>query len=307
MSHRFFTLDVFTDTALAGNPLAVVLDADDLSDARMQAIAGEFNLSETVFLHRPDKKAHSARARIFTPTRELPFAGHPTIGAGVLLAHLKFGDGMEDGGRECDAMFIIEETIGIVRVGVRLTPGKAPFAVFDLPKLPEETGRVPPVGDLAHGIGLVASDIGFDNHKPMRASAGVPFVFVPVKDREALSRCRSNRIFWDTVFRGEDHGAMYIYCRDTDDENHAFRARMFAPAIGLAEDPATGAAAAAFACVVERFEPLGDGVHQLWIEQGQDMGRPSLLSLEVEFAGGALANARIGGNAVILQDGTIRV
>ena len=303
MSHEFFTLDVFTDTALAGNPLAVVMEADDLSDERMQAIAAEFNLSETIFLCRPESEAHSAKVRIFTPIRELPFAGHPTVGAAVLLAHLKYGEGE----KERDAMIVIEETIGVVRAGVRLPPDGAPFAVFDLPRLPEEEGRAPSVGDLAHGIGLVASDIGFDNHKPVRASAGVPFVFVPVRDREALSRCRSNRIFWDTVFRDQEHGAMYIYCRDSEDENHAFRARMFAPGVGIAEDPATGAAAAAFACVVARFEPLGDGAHRLWIEQGYEMGRPSLISLEVELSGGALANARIGGHAVILQKGRIDV
>lgn len=303
MSHDFYTLDVFTERALTGNPLAVVMEADDLSDEQMQAIAAEFNLSETIFLCRPRSEAHSVKVRIFTPVCELPFAGHPTVGAAVLLAHLQYGKGEE----ERDAMILIEEKIGVVRVGVRLLPDGSSFAVFDLPRLPEEEGKVPPVADLAHGIGLVASDIGFDNHKPVHASAGMPFVFVPVKDREALSRCRSNRIFWDSVFRDQDHGAMYLYCRDSEDANHAFRARMFAPSLGVAEDPATGAAAAAFACVVARFEPLGDGEHSLWIEQGYEMGRPSQIQLEVEIAGGALANARIGGHAVLVQQGRIDI
>lgn len=303
MSHDFYTLDVFTERALTGNPLAVVMEADDLSDEQMQAIAAEFNLSETIFLCRPRSEAHSVKIRIFTPVCELPFAGHPTVGAAVLLAHLQYGKGEE----ERDAMILIEEKIGVVRAGVRLLPDGSSFAVFDLPRLPEEEGKVPPVADLAHGIGLVASDIGFDNHKPVRASAGMPFVFVPVKDREALSRCRSNRIFWDSVFRDQDHGAMYLYCRDSEDANHAFRARMFAPGLGVAEDPATGAAAAAFACVVARFEPLGDGEHSLWIEQGYEMGRPSQIQLEVEIAGGALANARIGGHAVLVQQGRIDI
>ncbi|MDP2621090.1 MAG: PhzF family phenazine biosynthesis protein [Hyphomicrobiales bacterium] len=305
--HRFFTLDVFTDTPLAGNPLAVVLDADDLDKAAMQAIAREFNLSETVFLLKAAQANHNARARIFTPVRELPFAGHPTVGAAVLLANLKINDGGEGEQSEHDAMVVIEQEIGLVRAGVRLRPGAAPFAVFDAPKLPEEAGTVPSAEDLAHGIGLMPSDVGFDNHKPMRASAGVAYVFLPVKNREALARCQSNRIFWDSIFGDDDHGAVYVYCRDTEDEAHAFRARMFSPGLGLDEDPATGSAAAAFACIVARFEPLGDGTHTLIIEQGYEMGRPSQIMLEVELAGGKLISARIGGHAVIVQEGTIEL
>lgn len=301
MSHRFFTLDVFTQTALAGNPLAVVLDADDLDDARMQKIAAEFNLSETVFLGAPGNAAHNARARIFTPVCEIPFAGHPTVGSAVLLAHLKFGGATE----ERDAMILLEEEIGVVRAGVRLLPDQPPFAVFDVPQLPEVGGDVPALGDLAHGIGLVESDIGFDNHKPLRAGVAVPFVFVPVKDREALGRARSNRIFWEQMFPNEAHGAVYVYCRDTAEEAHDYRARMFAPGFGVTEDPATGAAAAAFSSVLARFEPLGDGEHRIWIEQGYEMGRPSQIMVEMELAGGLLSNARIGGHAVIVQEGTI--
>lgn len=305
MAHRFFTLDVFTETPLSGNPLAVVLDADDLDAAAMQALAREFGLPETVFLLAPDNASHNARARIFTPRRELPFAGHPSIGAAILLASLKCGGGKGADEKERDAMVVIEEEIGLVRAGVKLKPGAAPFAVFDVPKPPEEEGAAPPAEHLAHGIGLMPSDIGFDNHKPVRASAGVPYVFVPVRSREALARCQSNRIFWDTIFGEEDHGAVYVYCRDTEDKAHAFSARMFSPGQGVDEDPATGSAAAAFACIVARFEPLCDGTHRLVIEQGYEMGRPSQIMLEVELARGRLANARIGGHAVIVQEGTI--
>lgn len=305
--HRFYTLDVFTDTPLAGNPLAVVLEADDLHEATMQAIAREFNIPETVFLMQPAQPAHNARTRIFTPVREQPFAGHPNIGAAILLANLKFDDGGDAGASEHDAMVVIEQEIGLVRALVRLKPGVAPFAVFDVPKLPQEAGTAPPAEDLAHGIGLMPSDIGFDNHKPMRASAGVAYVFLPVKNREALARCQSNRIFWDTIFGDDDHGAVYVYCRETEDETHAFRARMFSPGQGLDEYPATGSAAAAFACIAARFEPLGDGTHTLIIEQGYEMGRPSQIMLEAELAGGKLVNARIGGHAVIVQEGTIEL
>lgn len=305
MGHRYFTLDVFTQQPLAGNQLAVVLDADDLGADTMQAIAAEFALPETVFLTAPANKAHNGCARIFTPVRELPFAGHPTVGAAVLLAHLQYaGNGAS--GREQDAMVLLEEEIGLVRAGVRLPPDGPAFAVFDLPKLPADDGKLPPAADLAHAIGVVESDIGFDNHRPMRASAGVAFVFVPVRSREALARSRVNRVFWQDLFADAAGGA-YVYCNEPEGADHAYRARMFAPGMGIVEDPATGAAAAAFAAVVARFDPLGDGEHRLWIEQGYEMGRPSQIMLEVELARGALKNARIGGYAVIVREGELRL
>lgn len=301
MPRRFFTLDVFTSVALAGNPLAVVMDADDLDTAAMQVIAGEFNLSETIFVMKPTASMHNASVRIFTPGKELPFAGHPTVGVAALLAFLKFGD--QPG--EQDAMVLIEEKIGLVRAGVKLVPGKAPYAVFDLPKLPEEAGTAPTKTKLAHALGLMESDLCFDNHQPMQASAGVPFVYVPVRNREALKRCRVNQAYWGQLFAEAGSGAAYVYCRDAQEPGHHFRARMFAPSMGISEDPATGAAAAGFAAVLERFEPLPDGMHQFVIEQGYEMGRPSQISLEVELAGGALKIVRIGGHAVLVQEGTL--
>lgn len=304
MAHRFYTLDVFTQRAFAGNPLAVVLGADDLDDARMQAIAAEFGLSETVFLVAPENAAHNARARIFTPVRELPFAGHPTVGAAVLLAHLRYGEAEDE--TERDAMVMIEEEVGLIRAGVRLITDRASFAVFDVPALPKADDCVPPLDDLVHAVGLVASDIGFDNHRLIGAGLGISFVFVPVHDREALARARLNHVFWQAAFGGTPASAAYLYCRDAEEEGHDFRARMFAPDFGVVEDPATGAAAAAFAAVLARFDPLGDGEHRLWIEQGYEIGRPSQIMLELEMAGGALDAVRIGGHAVIVQEGTIR-
>lgn len=304
MSHRFFTLDVFTKQRLSGNPLAVVLDADDLSAESMLAIAGEFNLSETIFVLTPKNDAHSARVRIFSPARELPFAGHPTVGCAILLANLQ----ARLGSREGDAMVVLEEEIGLVRAGVRVAPNDGPsFAVFDVPRLPQEDGGAPSKEELAHTLGLMPSDLGFDNFRPMRASAGVPFVFVPVRDRGALRRCRVNVAAWDAMFEGDWHGAIFIYCREPENPEHHFRARMMAYSMGIPEDPATGSACAAFAAVLERFEPLQDGLHQFWIEQGYEMGRPSQISLEMDLVGGMLKTVRIGGHAVITQEGTLRL
>src|SRR4029079_7574903 len=156
MRLTFHTLDVFTNQRFGGNPLAVVLDADGLETPRMQTIAREFNLSETVFVSKPQNHAHSARVRIFTPAIEMPFAGHPTVGTAALLAQLKSSEPSGHG----DALLVLEEGIGPVRVGVRLRPGAAPFAEFDAPKLPQESGTLPSTDRLAAAVALIPAEIG---------------------------------------------------------------------------------------------------------------------------------------------------
>ncbi len=292
----FHTLDVFTDKPLTGNPLAVVHGADELSTMEMQAIAREFNLSETVFVLKPDNPVHNARIRIFTPTRELPFAGHPTVGTAVLFAETKFGTAGER-----EAIVVLEETIGPVRCGVRIMPGQATVAEFDVPRIASEAGPAPTREKLAMALGLTASDIGFANHRPSVYTAGVPYTFVPVRDRDALHRCRPAPGVWHGVFGTE--GA-YAYTA-LPGEARSFRARMFDPSAGIAEDPATGSAAAALAGVLARFESLADGLHDIPIEQGVEMGRPSRVKLEVEMRAGRIAGSRIGGPAVVVTEGTL--
>lgn len=296
----FNTLDVFTDRALTGNPLGIVHAADELDGAAMQAIAAELNLSETVFVMKPVNPAHTARIRIFTPGRELPFAGHPTVGTAVHLAEAKFGRAV---GRE--AIVVLEEEIGILRCGVRIVPGEASYAEFDVPRLAQETGKAAAKERLCAALGLVPSDIGFDNHKPTLFSAGVEFAFVPLRDRDALHRSRPVSATWKDTFGA---AGCYVYTRLPEATRHAFRARMFfGPSMGIREDPATGSAAAALAGVVARFEGLADGRHLLPIEQGIEMGRPSLVTLEVEIGAGRLTGARIGGKAVGVSEGHLTV
>ncbi len=174
MRLKFHILDVFTDRRFGGNPLAVVLDAQGSTGEQMQMLAREFNQSETVFVLQPQNAAHSAMIRIFTPSRELPFAGHPTVGAAALLAELKAPSA------DHDALVVMEQTIGTVRVGVKLRAGLATYAEFDAPKLPAEAGGLPPVDRLAAGLDLIPSEIGFENHKPTCYAAGNAFAFVPV-------------------------------------------------------------------------------------------------------------------------------
>ena len=292
----FTTYDVFTAERFAGNPLAVVFDAQDLPEARMQALAREFNLSETVFIAPPREARHAAGVRIFTPGKELPFAGHPTIGAAIALAE-------RDDSGPAERLLVLEERIGPVRCAVKRFPNAATFAAFDAPKLSEEVALAATDETLAAALGLAPDDIGFDRHIPTIYSAGVPFAFAPLASLDALKRAKPPH------GAGRALGATEIYCYARAEERaaHAYRARMFAPELGVVEDPATGSAAAAFAGVIARFEHLAAGWHTLPILQGVEMGRPSLIGLEIELADGHLKAARIGGTAIKVSEGRIKV
>ncbi len=301
MPFTYHVLNVFTDRRFGGNPLGVVLEADSLDTARMQAIAREFNLSETVFVLQPQNAAHTARVRIFTPAAELPFAGHPTVGTGALLAELRAPEPAGPG----DALVVLEEEIGIVRVGVRLRPGAPPHAEFDAPKLPADAGTLPPSDRLAAALGLIPAEIGFENHRPTKYTAGMAFAFVPVASLDAIAKARVAPMHWDAALKGLGLAGAFLYCRQTVHTTSSFHARMFAPDFGIAEDPATGSAAAAFAGVVHRFDAPPDGVHRRTIEQGYEMGRPSAISLTMEVGQGKLLTVRIGGQAVRVAEGRI--
>ena len=209
MPLTFHTLDVFTDCRFGGNPLAVVHNADGLDSKQMQAIARELNLSETVFILKPENPAHSAKIRIFTPGRELPFAGHPTIGTAILLSELRAP--LVNGER--DAIIAIEQTIGPVRVGVRLRAGQPPFAEFDAPKLPEMAGTLASRDQLADALSLLPREIGFENHTALRISAGNSFAYVPVIGLEAIARARINGALWASTFPASEVDGVYLYTR----------------------------------------------------------------------------------------------
>jgi len=298
---RYAILDVFTETPLAGNPLAVVTDGAGLADEQMQAIAREFNLSETVFVAPPDNSRHSARIRIFTPTQELPFAGHPTIGTAVLLA---LENTVNAGAQE--AVLILEEDIGPVRCGVFLKGEGRGRAIFDLPADAVALASGLDRDAVADALGLLPGEIGFENHLPTVYSAGVAFAFVPVRDLEVIARSRPNRAAWADAFSSEAASA-FVYCRETEATGRGFHARMFAPHMGIDEDPATGSAVAALAGAIMRFDAPGPGSHHFVIEQGFEMGRPSLIDLEIDVAGGLIEGARIGGDAVVVARGSLNL
>jgi trans-2,3-dihydro-3-hydroxyanthranilate isomerase len=295
MKRRFVTLDVFTAKRFAGNPLAVVLDGKGIDGAAMQAVAREFNLSETVFLLPPTDRAHRARLRIFTPATEIPFAGRPTVGTAVLLGRID---------RAGSAEMVLEEGVGDVRCLVEPIDAERGRASFALPRLPEETGSAAERSRLALALGLDAAEIGFEPFVPACWSAGADYTFVPVRDLAAIRSCRIDLAHWSAIDRGVPAGA-FVFCRETIDSANAFHARMFAPSFGIAEDPATGSAVAAFACMLARCETPADGEHSFTIEQGYEMGRPSLIELSISMKRGALVSAAIAGEAVIVGEGTI--
>jgi trans-2,3-dihydro-3-hydroxyanthranilate isomerase len=296
MRRRFVTLDVFTSRRFTGNPLAVVLDAQGLDTAAMQAIAREFGHPETVFVSAPRDPVHRAALRIFTPAAELPFAGHPTVGTAVLLGRL-------DGGTARD--FVVEEVIGPVRCRTAMTDSDCGSATFEIPRLPDEIGPAPAADAIAAALGLDPGDIGFGHFVPARWSAGNPQCFVPIRSLAAIGRARPDPARFDATFAAGGRAIAYLYCGEVSEPGHNFHARMFAPGLGVAEDPATGSAAAAFAGLLAAQGGYADGEHTVAIEQGYEMGRPSLMELRFRLRGAALASASVGGSAVVVTEGMI--
>jgi trans-2,3-dihydro-3-hydroxyanthranilate isomerase len=296
MPRRFVTLDVFTSRPLTGNPLAVVLDSEGLDSAAMQAIARDFNLPETVFVLAPSDASARAKLRIFTPRRELAFAGHPTVGAAVLLGALQ-----DNGATE----LVLEENVGPVRCAVERIDRERGRARFEVPQQPVAGDDIGDASDVAAALSLTLDDLGGDGFAPATWSAGNPVTFVPVRGLDAVERAAVDSARWERGFPANERPIAYVFCRETVDPGHHLHARMFAPALGVGEDPATGSAAAALAGMLARDGRLPDGTHRFAIEQGYEMGRPSVMHLELTMRAGVLHAASVGGEAVRVTQGTI--
>lgn len=281
--------DVFTDVAYAGNPLAIAIDPPALTTSQMQQVAGELNLSETVFLTpRPDG---SWSARIFTPTVELPFAGHPTVGAALALA---------DAGRVDGGTVVLHEAVGPVTVDIA-----AGVATLTTPSAPAPVESADP-GDVVAAIGLELADL-HPELGPRAWSAGVPFTVVAVRDVDTLGRAAVDLARWGEVVALSDAPDLYVVTPLDGVRGERWRARMFGPAVGLVEDPATGAAAAALCGYLAGHAGearLDDG----WtVEQGVEMGRPSAIRVQPVRRGAELVAVRVGGRAVRIGAGELLV
>jgi trans-2,3-dihydro-3-hydroxyanthranilate isomerase len=296
MKRRYITVDVFTDRAFGGNPLAVVLDAGGLSTAQMQAIATEFNYSETTFVLSAADKANDARVRIFTVRKELPFAGHPNVGTAFVLATRA---------KKPPARLLFEEIAGLVPVEIRSEGGKVVSAELTAPQ-PLRRSTLVSAEQAAACLSLSAFDIGTDHHPPQIVSVGTPFLVAEVSSREALRRASPDAAGFARAFPCDGADAIYFYTRDVPKaEACDLQARMFHPgASGLTEDPATGSATVATAALLADLDTTRDGELKLRIGQGVDMGRPSLLLTRVKKKDGAIVSTHVGGGCVTMMEGT---
>jgi trans-2,3-dihydro-3-hydroxyanthranilate isomerase len=293
----FYTLDVFTDTLFGGNPLAVVFGAESLGADRMQAVAAEFNLSETVFVLPPVRHTSTRRIRIFTPRAELPFAGHPTIGTAWLLAALGEYETADNGPR-----VILEEAVGDVEVTVKMSADQPVAATMTVPVTPARLSFSHEATQLAPMLALEPGDFRPD-YEPCIYSCGTPFVFVCLNSADAV-RCAQMRVeVSERLLAGAEANMVFVFAFETESPHAQIHARMFAPAMGVPEDPATGGAVSALAGLLAARHQ--DGKRVWVVEQGIEMGRPSYLTLEYECRDGQAHPVRVGGSCVRVSKGTL--
>ena len=291
MKLNYLLLDVFTRERLKGNPLAVVPKADGLLDDEMQAIAREFNLSETVFLFKPASDRNTAGVRIFTPYQELPFAGHPTVGAAVVL-------GLQ---RKASAVRM-EEKVGLITALFEKVDRRSGEARFALPRLPQRIAEFKDRLAIAQALGIEPEDIGCAGYQPAVFSAGVTFHLIPVRDAAVLRRIQLNRARWDSVFH-HDHNSAYVFTLTPDEPDNDLAARMFG--MGVGEDPGTGSAAAALIGLLAEQAPLANGQADFVLRQGVEMGRPCRIMLQLRKEDDVLVHGSIGGDAIVLGEGVL--
>lgn len=290
--YAFETWDVFTERRFAGNPLAVVMNAEGLSDGEMQTIAREFNLAETSFVLPPENPANAARVRIFTPSFEMPFAGHPTVGTALALARAR---GVEGSMR-------LELKAGVFPIRLDAS-GAAPLAEFANPNLPAERGRAPDAALFEAALSLGDGAIDRGAHRPRLVGAGVDFYYVRAS-LDAVRAAKLDNAAWERLDMQNAVGVL-LYAEGGDAADAAYHVRMFAPEAGVPEDPATGSAAAALPGQIALSQSLADGAHRWIVEQGAEMGRPSRIAVSLDVAAGAVRAVRIAGAAVPVSAGEL--
>ncbi len=292
MRYRYYTCDVFTNSRFGGNPLAVLPAAAGLTTEAMQNIAREFNFSETTFVLEPEQ-GHTRRVRIFTPAREVPFAGHPNVGTAFVLA--KIGD------IEVGTPAIFEEKAGLVPVDVRSQDD----SIWCELKTPQsiEIGKAAPVELVAQCLSLDPAEILIDKHPPQEVSAGLPFLVVELRDESALAKAVADTTRIQQLHESGIAADILVYVARRDSSE--LEVRMFAPLDGVPEDPATGSANCALVGMLTQNRSLDDGEYQWQIRQGDHMGRPSHLFARTQVSKGQLDGIWIGGTCVMVCEGTI--
>lgn len=300
MELDFVTVDVFTDRAFGGNPLAVVFGAEGLDGGRMQQIAMEFNLSETTFVLPPESPDATAKVRIFTPKFEMPFAGHPNVGTAFAVARKG-----EIFGRTIDAHVLFEELAGPVPITLRRRDGEVTGAELKAPQGLTLGGEFN-AEQIAQCCGLEPGDIETRSHAPLFASCGIGFTIAEVKSRAALKRAVPVTEWFRRLFPADAATGIHLYTHDAD-PGADLEARMFAPLAGIEEDAATGSAAVTLGALLAHLPLEEEGSFSGLIRQGVDMGRPSLLAVRAEKRGGRVNDAWVGGDCVPMMAGTLEL
>lgn len=303
MRYRYYICDVFTDTRFGGNQLAVLPEADGLSDEQMQRIAREFNFSESAFVF-PAEAGYTRKVRIFTPTREVPFAGHPNIGTAFALATAN-----EFGQVDTPITVTFEEKAGLVPISIhrrRDHRGEGRLIWCEL-SAPERLslGKTVSARSLALAVSLAPDDVITKTHLPQVASVGLPFLMAELRDRDALERARINVNGIEALLAEGVTPDVHLYTHSADEVD--IRARMFAPLDGVPEDPATGSANCALAGLLSHYNEAANGGFHWRIAQGVEMGRPSLLEARTEKKEGVVVATWIGGASVLVSEGVIEV
>ncbi|MDR7146267.1 PhzF family phenazine biosynthesis protein [Rhizobium sp. BE258] len=298
----YTTLDVFTSVRFEGNPLAVITGAEALDTAEMQKIAAEFGYSEITFVLPPKDPANTAHVRIFTPTMEVPFAGHPNVGTAYFI-----GQQSEIFGKPVGDKLRFEEAAGIVEVDLRRSNGKVTAATIRAPK-PLQVGAAIPEADIARCIAIQPDEIATARHHPLFVSVGLEFAVAEIANLEALAAAVPNPALFREAAgnRGENNHdfSLFLYVRSSENPWH-LRARMFAPLDNVPEDPATGSASAALSAYLVSRTPGNDSQQRITIEQGVEMGRRSIIEVDVTKAGGTITDVRISGSCVFVMHGEI--
>jgi len=300
---RYRTVDVFSERAFGGNPLAVVLDAAGLTAAQMQAIAAEFNYAETTFVLPPADARHTAQVRIFTPRSEVPFAGHPNVGTAFVLARE-----LQATGQAVPDSFAFEEGAGVVPVRLLRQGDEVVGAELEAPR-PLTQGAPVARADAAACLSLPEASISARTHAPLVASVGLPFLVAELASRDELARARPDAAAHARVLPPLGVDAIYAYVAAPAGQDGAriLHARMFAPLDGIAEDPATGSATAATLALLTDLEPAcaDDGEWHWRVHQGDEMGRPSLMAGVTSRRAGQQAPVRLGGHCAPVMSGTL--
>ena len=301
MQLHFVTVDVFADKLFGGNPLAVVLNAQGLETAQMQAIANEFNLAETTFVLPPQDAAHTAQVRIFTPKAEMPFAGHPNVGTAFVLAQV----GESYGKLIADDEVTFEEKAGLVRIEFLKTRKSVTGARLAAPQ-PFAIGETIAPELVAEAVGISVRDIETTRHAPCVASCGAAFVMAELKNRAALATARPRTEVYERDLPITRATGIHLYVQEKVNDAD-IQCRMFAPLHGVYEDPATGSAAVALIGLLASLHPAKDVKLENSFAQGIEMGRPSRLEAIAQKSAGVVTATYVGGRCVPVMHGIVEL